>query len=80
MNLLKSFMRAGVFLTVLMLLVIGTTHAEIDKTVRHYFDVSPGGYLILDTEMGSIDVQTGSSDKVEVEIYMEARTNRVSEA
>ncbi len=42
-------------------------------TVNKSFEVSPGGLLTVDADLGSIDVRSGTSNRVEVEVVREAR-------
>ncbi len=42
-------------------------------TVNKSFEVSPGGLLTVDADLGSIDVRSGTSNKVNVEVIREAR-------
>ena len=56
------------------------TWADIEKEVNRDFDVKPGGTLLIDSDRGSIEIQTSESDKVEVRILLTARTSRESRA
>ncbi|MCW8848701.1 MAG: hypothetical protein OQJ81_01880, partial [Melioribacteraceae bacterium] len=49
--------------------------ASIDKNEKKSFDVSFGGQLVVDTDKGSLIVETHNSSKIEVEILMTAKTN-----
>ena len=49
------------------LAALGAVAAEAG-TVSKSFDVAPGGQLIVDSDVGSIEVRSGSGDRVEVEI------------
>jgi hypothetical protein len=48
--------------------------AATADTVRRSFDVRGDGTLTLDTDIGSIDVRAGSSNRVEVTVEREARS------
>ncbi|MBD3378577.1 DUF4097 family beta strand repeat protein [candidate division KSB1 bacterium] len=52
-----------------------------NEPIEKSFDVSPGGTLVINSDIGSIDVDTGVSDKVEVLIEREidASNERVKE-
>jgi DUF4097 and DUF4098 domain-containing protein YvlB len=46
--------------------------ADSERTWEKTFDVSPGGFLTVETDYGSIEVGTSGSDKVEVEVIVKA--------
>jgi DUF4097 and DUF4098 domain-containing protein YvlB len=43
--------------------------------VHRSFNVTPGGWLRIDTDRGNIEVTTGGSNTVEVDVHREARGN-----
>lgn len=49
--------------------------AETEDVINKSFDVSSGGTLIMDVDGASIEVETGSSDKVEIKVIRKARTS-----
>ena len=49
--------------------------ASIEKNEKKSFDVSFGGQLIVDTDKGSIIVETHNSSNIEVELLLTAKTN-----
>ena len=48
---------------------------QIEKTEREIFDVSNGGKLYVETDKGSIEIETHASETVDVEIYFKAKTS-----
>ena len=48
--------------------------AWIDKEIAKSFDVSPGGLFSLETDLGTLEVQTGDKNTVEIEILLKADT------
>jgi hypothetical protein len=46
--------------------------ATVKDTVKRTFNVSPGGTLKIDSDVGSIEVQSGSGNTVDFTIYREA--------
>lgn len=48
--------------------LVGLSHAGSD-TIKESFNVSPGGTLIVDSDAGSIEVESHDSNTVEVEVY-----------
>lgn len=49
-----------------------TAVADIEDTVEKSFSVKEGGVLAIDSDLGSIQVTSGSSDKVIVKVYRTA--------
>lgn len=49
--------------------------ASIEKNEKKSFNVSFGGELIVDTDKGSIIVETNNSSNIEVELFLTAKTN-----
>jgi DUF4097 and DUF4098 domain-containing protein YvlB len=47
--------------------------ADSDEMIQKTFSVSPGGILTVDTDIGSIIVQSGASDQVAVEVLRKFR-------
>ncbi len=63
------------FLLILILASHFTLFASIDKTEKKNFNVKSGGNLYVDTDKGSIKIKTHSSETVEVEVFLKAKTN-----
>jgi len=62
------------FLLAACLICAGLADARIKDEVKKSFTVSPGGELIVDTDLGSVEVETGSDNTVDVEVILEADT------
>lgn len=60
---------------ILFLTLSSQIFASIEKNEKKSFDVSFGGRLFIDTDKGSIIIETHKSTKIEVEILMTAKTN-----
>ncbi len=48
--------------------------AGIDGDVRKSFKVKEGGVLIIDADLGTIEVQTGSGNSIEIDLQFERRS------
>lgn len=48
---------------------------QIEKTEKKSFDVNNGGKLFVDTDKGTIIIETHSSESIEVEVYFKAKTD-----
>ena len=59
----------------MLLLFDGALFAAQRDTVSHSFAVHPGGELVLESDRGSVEIKAGDEDKVEVRIYLEAKTS-----
>lgn len=68
----KFFLLKIAYLVSILFLFATTTLAQ-DDTIKRSFDVGYGGRLTIDTDIGSIEVHTADSKKVEVEILMDGR-------
>lgn len=65
----------GALFSILMLLAAaGIASGYPQGSIQKSFDVSPGGTLILESDIGSIDVQTHMNDRVDVTIKQEVRS------
>ncbi len=47
---------------------------EVDGDIKKSFDIKPGGWLKLESDIGSIDVKTGQRNQVEVEVLFSLRS------
>ncbi|HVT46053.1 MAG TPA: DUF4097 family beta strand repeat-containing protein [Thermoanaerobaculia bacterium] len=60
--------------TVLFILAIAhTAIAETHPPIRKSFNVSPGGRLTIDSDLGSIEIRSGAQSRVDVEVQRETR-------
>ncbi len=66
-NAMKRFLWT---IAVLSLLTSSAAFAQRDR-IEKSFNVSPGGTLTIETDKGSIDVETSNSDRVEIEVIRE---------
>lgn len=73
---MKSLVVRGAILATIALAVLVPVSAfGLQDTVTKSFQVSPGGELRLSTDNGSIEVRTGSTNRVDVEIVRKSRTS-----
>ncbi len=54
--------------------------AGVEKVVTKNFEVSPGGELFVETDLGSIEIFTSDVHAVDIEIVLEARTSNEKRA
>ena len=59
---------------ILLLSVSVLSFGSIEKNVKKTFDVKTGGQLFVDTDKGSISIQTHTSSKIDVEVFFKAKT------
>jgi DUF4097 and DUF4098 domain-containing protein YvlB len=57
-----------------------SVEARVKKEITKSFEASPGGLLNLDTDIGSVDIETSPDKTVEVEILLKAKTSDEEEA
>ncbi len=69
----RKIQRTASAAALLVLLAAGALHAAGDTTVTRSFQVRPGGKLVLDTDLGSIEVRGSASETVEITVYREVR-------
>ncbi len=75
MKLSYNWNRCLCLLTIMAAMIFATdAGAWIKKEMTKSFSVSPGGLLSLDTDLGSVEVQTGDNNAIEVEILLKADT------
>ncbi|MEZ5359330.1 MAG: DUF4097 family beta strand repeat-containing protein [Candidatus Zixiibacteriota bacterium] len=73
--------RSGAFLLILaLLLMVSAASATVKKEIHKEFTVQPGGELLVNTEIGSIEVLTGSGNQVTVDVILDSRTTKESRA
>lgn len=53
--------------------------ATVNDTVKHTYNVAPGGTLTIDSDLGSIEVQSSAANTVDITVYREASSNDVLE-
>jgi len=70
---LKSF---GLVIPAAILVVFFSLNAFADERqeINRIFDVSPGGQLTLETDLGSVELTSSRSNKVEVRVILNAKT------
>jgi len=56
------------------LLCAVTAGAAVKDEIKKSFSVSPGGQLFVDIDLGSIEIETGTQNTVDVEIMLKADT------
>ncbi|NIV04233.1 MAG: hypothetical protein GWN59_06445, partial [Calditrichae bacterium] len=62
------------FISVFALIFIGSISTAANDTIEKTFDVQPGGLLSVESELGSIEVESGSSNKVDITIIRKTDT------
>ena len=59
------------------LLMLSTSYcylkANVEDTLTRSFDVSEGGKLVLDTDIGSIEVESSRKDRIKVNVFRKVR-------
>jgi len=63
------------FFLIFLLISHFTIFASIDKTEKRSFNVNSGGKLYVSTDKGSIKIKTHSSETVDIEVFLKAKTN-----
>ena len=62
----------SLFLAILILcLATNLTASEIKKITKNY-DVKSDGQLVLETDLGSVEIASGSGETVQIEVVLEA--------
>jgi len=64
----------------LLLVASVSLYADIEDTQEKSFNVESGGKLVLDTELGSVEVKSHDRDRVDVLVVSKARTSDKSKA
>ena len=67
----KELLNITVSLTILFSTIVVVHAQTAPKVVKEIFDVSPGGQLMIDSDLGSIDVKTSIPNKVEIVVTKE---------
>ena len=67
-------------ITVALCLVSAAPQAGIKRDVNKSFQVSPGGELVVETDLGSVEVRAGRGNEVNVEILLETETSKEEKA
>lgn len=57
------------------LIISAGAYADIEDNITRDFPVKPGGTLVVESELGSVQVKAGAGDKVEVSITLIADTD-----
>lgn len=63
------------FIVIILTFTASILYGSIEKNEKKSFDVSWGGKLFIDTDKGSIIVETHNSEEIEVEMLLTAKTN-----
>ena len=74
----SNFMKMmGLLITALLILSTSYCYlrADVEDTLTRSFDVAEGGKLVLDTDIGSIEVESGSKDKIRVKVFRKVRAS-----
>lgn len=64
---------AAVAAAVFVLALSGAAYGDDQNTITKSFKVEPGGKLVVDTDLGSIDVRGGDGKSVEIKVTREVR-------
>jgi DUF4097 and DUF4098 domain-containing protein YvlB len=56
-------------LAAMALLLSISARADVERKVEKSFDVRPGGWLYIDSDLGSIEVSSKAADKVEITVF-----------
>jgi DUF4097 and DUF4098 domain-containing protein YvlB len=71
---LKSIRFLSLVVIMAMTVLTVVAEAKIKNETTKSFTVSPGGELILDTDIGSVDIETAAGNSVEVQVVLTADT------
>ena len=77
---MKQLKPATIFIVIFLCLLSSQIFADIEDSVSESFDVSKGGTLIIDSDLGAIKVNTHDKNTVEVNILQKLDTNSRKEA
>ena len=75
----KNFPRLEIF-TLFPLFGMTKVQAGIQDEINKSFQVSPGGVLTLDSDVGNVDIKTGNTNSVNVEIKRRLKVDNRQEA
>jgi len=70
----RNHLSSLVLIAVLAVITAGYVQAGVEDEIKREFEVSPGDRLIVDTDRGSIEVETKGAGNLEVKIILEANT------
>jgi len=74
---MKTNSMKTLILLITVLLIMSTSYcylkADVEDTLTRSFEVTEGGKLVLDTDIGSIEVKSGSKDTVKVKVFRKVR-------
>lgn len=71
---IRKARQAVVFSAALALVAAGLAYPGQDNTITKSFKVEPGGKLVLDTDIGSVDVRGGQAGAVDITVEREVRS------
>ena len=69
----RKVRQAIIFSAALALVAAGLAYAGQDNTVKKSFKVEPGGKLVLDTDIGSVEVRGAPAGAVDITVEREVR-------
>ena len=73
---MKTTLKAFAIITTFLLVIPALARAEYHDTVEKSFDVGSGGTLTVTSDLGSITVQSHSSETVDIEIEQKIKASR----
>ena len=73
-NMFREIRFATVFIAAFALILTAQASGSINDNIKKSFQVKPGGQLILETDIGSIEVKTADNTTLEVEVIRKVRT------
>ncbi len=76
----SPYHRPVALILVLLALAAASVQVAAADTLTRSFDVRPGGRLVIDTDLGAIEVRSGSGDRVAIEVTREVRRGRAEDA
>lgn len=81
---MKSGLIKFLMLLIMVLLILSFSQcylqADVDDTINRSFQVTEGGKLVLDTDIGSIEVESGSKDMIRVKVFRKVRVSSQKKA
>ncbi|HOY44943.1 MAG TPA: DUF4097 family beta strand repeat-containing protein [bacterium] len=75
-----KFLRITGLLAIAGLVIIVPARADIERPVTRSYQISPGGWLRIDADLGTIQVNSGASDELEITVLEIMNTSSEKEA
>ncbi len=72
--------RVALLLFILLLVTAATVSATVKKEINKSFTVGEGGELLVNTEIGTIEVLTSTGNELTVDVILDSRTSKESRA